>query len=503
MSDSPHAAKLPLSDSFGVPAEERPGIRVLIVEYDRAVRETINAAFRLEGYTTAAVGCSSEAVRTLRRAEFDIVVAELAVLTSNDFDILRNARQPSRDRIIVAITDSRASTCSQALRAGAWDCLSRPFSATELKLVIGRAARAVLQTRAVRALSAELDRVAGHRDRSPIVGTSAAITSAVTQAHRVAPTKAPILIVGEPGTGKDLLARFIHQQSVRSAQPFITVCCSALPEPLLESEIFGSSALGSSADTQKRGLLEQAHGGTLFLDDISSMPLSLQAKLTDILHARASGRTELASGRFDVRFVSAMTHDPQHALDAGLVREDFLNGLGVARVRVPPLRERREDIPLLATHFLAGAWVRHRIVGLAAPTLSPHSVHFLRSLPWRGNVRELRDIIEHVAVRAVPNQQIGPEDIPFADQASFDPIGFDASVANDALREAYHTAKDRLLNEFERVYFRRLVDTTEGNLARAARMASIDRTTLYRLMEKHKIATRRNSRPVARVDNGG
>lgn len=503
MTDSPLAAKLPLSDSFGVPAEERPGIRVLIVEHDRAVRETINAAFRLEGYTTAAVGCSSEAIRALRRAEFDIVVAELDVLTSKDFDILRTSRQPSRDRIIIAITDSRATTCSQALRAGAWDCLSRPFSATELKLVIGRAARAVLQTRTVRALSAELDRVAGQRDRIPIVGTSAAITSMVTQAHRVAPTKAPILIVGEPGTGKDLLARFIHQQSVRAAQPFIHVSCSALPEPLLESEIFGSSAPGSSGDTQRRGLLEQANGGTLFLDDISVMPLSLQAKLTDILQAGAYRRSEQRAGTFDVRFVSAMTHEPQQALNTGLVREDFLNSVAVTRVRVPPLRERREDIPLLATHFLAGAWVRHRIVGLAAPRLTTSSIHFLRSLPWRGNVRELRNIIEHVAVRAEPNQQVGPEDIPFADQANFDPIGFDASVANDALREAYHTAKDRLLNEFERVYFRRLVDTTEGNLARAARIASIDRTTLYRLMEKHKIATRRNSRSVARADTSG
>ena len=496
MADSPLAAKLPLSDAFGVPAEERSGIRVLIVEYDRAVRETINAAFRLEGYTTAAVGCSSEAVRTLRHAEFDIVLTRLDVLTSTDFEILKSVRQPARDRIIIAITDSSASTCSQALRAGAWDCLSRPFSATQLKLVIGRAARAVLQTRAVRALSAELDRVAAHHDRSAIVGTSTAITSTVTQAHRAAPTNAPILIVGEPGTGKDLLARFIHQQSVRAAQPFITVNCSTLPESVLETEIFGSSSLGSGVETPRRGLLEQARGGTLFLDDVSAMPLNLQAKLTGVLQSRVftGPGGEQAASALDVRFVSAMAHDPQHALTTGLIRQDFLNNLAVAPIRVPPLRERREDIPLLATHFLADAWVRHRIVGVAAPKLSARSVHFLRSLPWRGNVRELRNTIEHVAVRAEPNQQIDPEHIPFADQASFDPIGFDASVANDALREAYHTAKDRLLNEFERVYFRRLVDTTEGNLARAARIASIDRTTLYRLMEKHKIATRRNSR---------
>ena len=495
MSNNPFTAKLPLSDAFGVPAEERPGIRVLIVECDRAVRETIYTAFRLEGYTTTAVGDSTEAIRTLRRSEFDIVVTGLDVLASSDFEVLKTAGQPVRDRIIIAITDSRATTCSQALRSGAWDCLSRPFSSTQLKLVIGRAARAVLQTRAVRALSAELDRVATHRDQSAIVGTSTAMTSTITQAHRVAPMNAPVLIVGEPGTGKDLLARFIHQQSVRTGQPFISVSCSTLPEPVLDAEIFGSSGDGA-VETPKRGLLAQAHGGTLFLDDVSAMSVRLQTKLMNVLQTNGSGQPGGAqpTGRFDVRVVSAMSHDPNQALSEGLICKDFLNCLAVAPIRVPPLRERREDIPLLATHFLANAWLRHRIVGLAVPKLSPRSVQFLRSLPWRGNVRELRNIMEQVAVRAEPNQMIEPEDIPFADQGNFEPIGFDASVANDALREAYHTAKDRLLNEFERVYFRRLVDTTEGNLARAARIASIDRTTLYRLMEKHKIATRRNSR---------
>ena len=488
-------AELPDSDLLAVPAKERASIRLLIVESDRRLREGLAAAVRLDGYAATAVECGSRALEALKRAEFDIILTDLNMAPVSGLDVLRAARHARRDTIVIVITANPSILSSiEALRAGAWDYLPKPFSATHLQVLLGRAAHAVLQTRAVRQLRAEVTRLTTSGDQVALVGTSKTMRDAVELARRVAPTDTSVFLVGESGTGKELFAHFIHGHSRRAGQPFIAINCAALPEPLLESEMFGHrKGAFTGAERDKPGLLESAHRGTMFLDELSEMPPALQAKLLRVLQDGVVRRvgSERPDAVVDVRFISAMNRDPQQAVTAGKLREDLLYRLRVFPIRIPPLRERCEDIPLLATHFLAEAWEQHRMAGTSVPKLTARSLHFLRLQPWRGNVRELRNVIEHVAVLAEAGEEIEPEQIPVAQHAATEPLEFDASFTSDVLREAFHTAKDRLITEFERAYLRRLVRSTGGNLSRAARIANIDRTTLYRLMEKHNIGVSR------------
>ena len=494
-------AKSPESDLLALPIEERASIRLLIVENDRRLREGLVAAVRLDGYSAIALDCGSQALEALKRAEFDIVLTDLNIAPVSGLDVLRAARRAKRDTIVIVITaNPSVSSSIEALRAGAWDYLPKPFSATHLQVLLGRAAHAVLQTRAVRQLRAEVHRLTAHGEQIALVGTSAPMRQAIELARKVALTETSVFLVGESGTGKELFAHFIHENSRRAGQPFIAVNCAAIPAPLLESEMFGHRrGAFTGAERDKQGLLESAHGGTMFLDELSEMPLELQAKLLRVLQDGVVRRvgSERPDAVVDVRFISAMNRDPQQAVVARTLREDLLYRLRVFPIRIPPLRERSEDIPLLATHFLADAWIRHRVAGTAVPRLTPRSLQLLRAQPWRGNVRELRNVIEHVAVLAEAGQDIEPDQLPVAQHASTDPLELEVLDSTDVLSEAFHTAKDRLITEFERAYLRRLVETTGGNLSRAARIASIDRTTLYRLMEKHSIGVRRLAMPDA------
>ncbi len=260
--------------------------------------------------------------------------------------------------------------------------------------------------------------------------------------------------------------------------------CAALPEPLLESEMFGhKKGSFTGADRDKPGLLETANGGTLFLDELTEMSLPLQAKLLRVVQDGVVRRVgaETAGDPVDVRFISATNRDPQEAVERGVLRGDLFYRLRVVPIVLPPLRQRVEDIPLLANHFLGMFWHRHRQMPDRAPRLTEESIEFLRTRPWRGNVRELQNVIEHVAVLAEPDQPIGPGDIPIYDDAESSPERLPAAQ----LDGPFHDVKERVIAQFERDYLTRLVARASGNMSKAARQANIDRTTLYRLMEKH------------------
>lgn len=494
MAERTVAATTPDNDLLALPLEERATLRVLIVEDDRQMREGLLTTVRLEGYNASAVASGGEALKLFAHGAYDIVLADLYMSPVSGIDVLREARRVRRDTIVIILTGNPTITASlSALRAGAWDFLPKPFSATHIQVLLGRAAHAVLQTRAVRALRAEIDRlVVG--DELSLIGTSPAILDALRLARKVATTDAPVLLIGESGTGKELFAHFIHQHSRRTRETFVPVNCAALPEPLLESEMFGHTrGAFTGAERDKRGLLETAHHGTMFLDELSEMPIALQAKLLRVLQdgvVRRVGSTQ-SDTVVDVRFISAMNRDPHAAVLEGKLREDLLYRLRVFPIRIPPLRERGDDIVLLGKHFLANAWIRHRVAGTTMPKLTPRSLQFLRAQPWRGNVRQLRNVIEHVAVLADAGQEIEPEHIPLAQHSAADPADLKASLSGDVLGEPFRVAKERFISEFERNYLRRLVEKTAGNLSRAARIANIDRTTLYRLIEKHHIGLQR------------
>jgi transcriptional regulator with PAS, ATPase and Fis domain len=294
------------------------------------------------------------------------------------------------------------------------------------------------------------------------------------------------MLCGESGTGKEVLAQLIHRESRRANKQLVPINCAALPENLLESEMFGHrKGAFTGADRDKPGLLEVANGGTLFLDELTEMSQRLQAKLLRVLQdgvlRRVGGETLQT---VDVRFISATNRDPQEAVASGILREDLFYRLRVVQIKLPPLRERVQDIPVLAKYFLSLYWERHR-AREAMPILTEEGMDLLKSKHWSGNVRELQNVIEHLAVLADAGQPIRPQDIPLYETPAV--TAMDKTIPAALLEEGYYSAREKLVNNFEKAYLWRVVDRAGGNMSKAARLASIDRTTLYRLIDRHSL----------------
>jgi DNA-binding NtrC family response regulator len=372
----------------------------------------------------------------------------------------------------------------EAMRIGAWDYLPKPYSGTQLQLLVGRAAHAV-NTRREQELPAA-DVFAAGGDGTRLLGTSAAFRNATELARRAAPTNASVMIVGETGTGKEIVAQYIHHHSRRSRKRLVPINCAAIPEQLLESEMFGPrKGAFTGADREKMGLLELANGGTLFLDELTEMSMALQTKMLRVLQDGIVRRvgSEEEDAVVDVRFVSATNRDPRDAIRSKQLREDLYYRLNVVQVTIPPLRERVEDIPLLANHFLRLFWGRHRSAKDAIPSFSEDTIEFLSSRPWRGNVRELQNFVEHVTILAQPGAKIQIHHLPLDQEVDLGAVNNGPGILPST--EAYHVAKEQVLATFEKNYVTRLVARASGNMSRAARLASVDRTTLYRMLERH------------------
>jgi DNA-binding NtrC family response regulator len=474
-------------DPLSVPAEVKASLRVLIVDDDRTLREGCASVLQLDGYSVTFTGRGDEALDLVKRRKFDIVLCDLYMQPVSGMDVLKATLEAHKDTLVVVMTGNPSVTTSiEALRAGAWDYLPKPFSATHLQVLVGRASHAVQVARETRDLRLQLLQQSGNSDEITLLGISPAFRKAVELARKVATTDASVMITGESGTGKELIAQFIHRHSRRAARKLVPINCAALPEPLLESELFGHrKGAFTGADRDKPGLLETANGGTFFLDELTEMTMPLQAKLLRVLQdgiVRRVGSEEQGTA-VDVRFISATNREPQEAVNQNILREDLFYRLRVVPIKLPPLRKRLEDIPLLANHFLMHYWARHRQSGTPSPRLTEQCVEFLQSRPWRGNVRELQNVIEHVAVLAEPGQSIGPDDVPVYDDAPAPHA--EAGLPMGMMNDAYHVVKDRIVALFEKEYLTRLVVRAGGNMSKAARLAGIDRTTLYRLMEKH------------------
>ena len=476
-----------IADSVAVPVEARASIRVLVVDDDRTLREGCASVLQVEGYNVTTSGRGDEAIELFRRAHFDIVMVDLYMTPVPGIDILKAVLEANPSAIVIMMTGNPSVASSiEALRAGAWDYLPKPFSGTHLHLMFGRAAYAVLSSRERQASNAALLEQHGNSDKVTLLGMSPAFRAAVDLARKVAATNASVMLVGESGTGKEMFAQFIHKHSRRANESLVPLNCAALPEHLLESEMFGHrKGAFTGADRDKVGLLEVADGGTFFLDELTEMALPLQAKLLRVVQDGVVRRvgSEQQDAQVDVRFISATNRDPRQAIASKNLREDLFYRLNVVTITLPPLRERREDIPILANHFLAQFWKRHHTTRDALPRFSTGALEFLQSRQWRGNVRELQNVVEHLVVLAQPGSVIEPEDIPA--HRGGEVVADQPATFGVPLNEAYHVAKDQVLASFEKEYVTRLVSRASGNMSRAARLASVDRTTLYRLLERH------------------
>lgn len=477
-----------------VPPEKRESIRILVVDDDTSTLESCESILSGAGYQVDVCKKPKEAVSRIQSGKYQILLVDQRMPEMDGFELIDVVREESPDTLAIMMTGYASTTASvRAVQAGAWDYIPKPFTATQLLVLLGRASYRVLRMRTVN-MGSDRDGILFDREGVRIIGSSQAMTDAVKRAMKVAPTDASVFVTGESGTGKELIARCVHLESRRSEKPFMAVNCAALPAELIESEVFGhQKGAFTGAVRDKPGLLETADGGTFFLDELSEMPVELQPKLLRVLQDGAIRRvgSEKRDAVVDVRFVSATNRDPGKALDEGLLRHDLYYRLRVVPIHLPPLRERREDIPILAQYFVDYFWKRHQIEGDEPPELAPETISALVDYEWPGNVRELQNVMEQVVVLSDPTDELGLDALSVLGEMSGAVAGDrehgSGIVSGMNLRQPYHTAKQDLIDRFERQYLSTIVARADGNISEAARQAGIDRTTLYRLMEKHDL----------------
>ncbi|HEU0014485.1 MAG TPA: sigma-54 dependent transcriptional regulator, partial [Longimicrobium sp.] len=384
--------------------------------------------------------------------------------------VLSAARTLQTDAQFVMMTGhGSVSSAVEAVRLGAFDYLSKPVDVDELALVVERALR---ETELRREL-ARLRGSAGEGARARIVGRAPPMRRLFELIERVAPTRATVLVTGETGTGKELVARAVHDLSDRARRPFVAVNCSALPETLLESELFGHvKGAFTGAVAARRGLFEEAAGGTLFLDEIATVSPAIQVKLLRVLQERKVQRVGGgASLNVDFRLVAACNVSLEDEVEAGRFREDLFYRLNVFPVHVPPLRERGGDIPLLADHFLRRVAREH---GVEPPALSPRALARMTDYAWPGNVRELENFVERAAIL-----HAGAATLPFDPPRGSRPEP-ERELAGRARRERW------TLERLEREHILQVLEDTAGNQVRAAEILGIDRRTLHRKLKEYR-----------------
>jgi DNA-binding NtrC family response regulator len=464
------------------PSEPHPSITVLIVDDEELLVKSCGQILSSEGYTVHTEGRGRSALEMVRRHRPDLILADLHLPDMDGMVLLKEIKKISPESLVIMITGfATVDSSVEAIRAGAYDYIPKPFTATQLRILIGRAAQ---QVQLVRDNAVLRDQLKKQYSFENIVGTSESIQKVFSVVSRVAPTDASVFISGESGTGKELIARAIHMNSRRSDRPFMAINCAALPDHLLESELFGhEKGAFTGADVQRRGLLEAASGGTFFLDEVTEMSMDLQAKLLRVIQERkirrVGGEGELT---IDVRWVSATNRDPEKAVKDGALRQDLLFRLNVVPMKLPPLRARRDDIPALAQHFLrkyAQEYERPQI------NFAPESLRILCEYDWPGNIRELQNMVERVVSLCAPGQTIGKDDLPeeLINRERSTTRGFSPFLSD----QLFHDAKAEAVSSFEKEYLRSLLEKNGGNISQAARQAGIDRKTIHRMLAKYEL----------------
>ncbi len=446
--------------------------RILIVDDDESMCEMVADHLRQEGFECVWYTRAAEALAALRERELDVVLTDLNMPGMSGTELCGRIAADRPDVPVVVITAfGSLETAVAALRAGAYDFVTKPIEMELLSVVLERAIRFRALQEQVTVLSRAAEQSYGF---GRLQGESPAMRHLFTQLEQIADAEIPVLINGESGTGKELVARALHEKSRRSEGPFVAVNCAALPEALVESELFGH-ARGAFTDarTARRGLLLEANGGTLLLDEIGDIPLTLQPKLLRALEERrvrpVGGDREVA---FDVRLLAATHQDLESAVEEGRFREDLFFRVNVIKIDVPPLRARGTDVLLLAREFLEGSTAR---AGKQVKGISEAAARKLIDYAWPGNVRELRNAIDR-AVALTPYDKIAVEDLPERIRA----------YRSSQLIVGGQDPNDLVpIQEVERRYILHVLRTVGGNRTVAAKILGLDRKTLYRKLQRY------------------
>jgi two-component system response regulator AtoC len=449
--------------------------RVLIVDDDPGLRQSLSLLLQGEGYEVASEGSAARALERAWKDPFDLILCDVRMPEMDGLEFLRRYRE-ARGRALVIMMSAYGGEdqAIAAMKAGAYDYIPKPFRSDEVILTLKKAEEREQLRSQLASLQAELSR---WTDRE-VVAESPAMRKVMELASRVAPHSTTVLITGESGTGKEVIARAIHRMSPRSGRRFVAINCAAIPENLLESELFGHARgafTGATAD--KPGLFEEADGGTLLLDEIGELPPALQAKLLRVLEEGEIRRVGEAKNRkVDVRVLAATARNLEADVRQGRFREDLYYRINVMRIHLPPLRQRPEDIEALARLFLQRAGERSgRVL-----TLTPAAMAALKAHPWPGNVRELENAVERAAVLS-PDGRIGPAELwPSAEHTGgAETYGADTVSRPTTLREA--------VDEAQRAAIRRALDACGGNRAQAARLLGISQRSLFYKLKQLKL----------------
>ncbi|MCP9453647.1 MAG: sigma-54 dependent transcriptional regulator [Nitrospira sp.] len=448
---------------------------ILVADDDAVARELLAEALRKEGYTVEAYASGEETIARGRRGNVDLVLTDLRMGGADGLAVLREFKRMSPDTVVVVLTAfGSLEGAIEAIKQGAYDYLAKPFKKEDIKLVVKRG----LEHRRLLQENARFREELKSREQwSPLVGSSPAMMSVYKLVARVAMSKSTVLLQGESGTGKELIARAIHAYGPRRDKPFVPVNCGALPDTLLESEMFGyEKGAFTGAVAHKVGLFESADGGTLFLDEIGDLGKDLQVKLLRVMQDQEVRRVGATTAtKVDVRIIAATNRDLEQLVKEGKFRDDLYYRLKVVPIKLPSLAERREDIPMLVHHFLQkfAAMGNHTVYGLL-----PETMEILMRYRWPGNVRELENVIER-AVSLSQGPLLTPEDLPETIRQGTGTEVESTSPLSNQTDEAYLT-----LEEVEKRHVMRVLKETKGNKVKAAKILGIDRRTLYRMAER-------------------
>jgi DNA-binding NtrC family response regulator len=472
---------------------------ILIVDDEDHIRRIMSIMLGKKNYSCSLAASGEEALALVERQSFDAVFTDLKMPGLDGIELLGRLKEMDRDLVVIVVTAfASMETAILAMKAGAYDYISKPFNEEEIVLVLEKALERKRLLDENRLLKKRMEE---RLDSSVFLGDSPAMSRVFDTIRRVADTKATILITGESGTGKELAARSIHQNGPRRGHAFVAVNCGAIPANLVESEFFGHvKGAFTGAEKAKAGLISEADGGTLFLDEISELPLEMQVKFLRVLQEEEVRRVgENVSRKVDLRVVAATNRNLSVEVQEGRFREDLYYRLNVIRLVMPPLRERREDIPILARHFLEEAVSKHQ---LGKKRLSPAALKELSLLRFSGNVRALRNVIEQAAIMS-DTELIGPQDLLYGDEGGGGGAGaFGARESGEAsgelllklpadwsdLKSALKTVNEAV----EREIIARALAGAGDNHTRAAMILGLSRRALITKLRLYGIKTKEN-----------
>jgi two-component system response regulator AtoC len=446
--------------------------RVLVVDDEENVRLALTTLLRKHGYEVEVAGNGREALELLGRFGPDFVLTDVRMPQMSGVDLLGEIKARGFDATVIVMSAfGRIDQALEVIRAGAYDYIAKPFRGDEVILALKKAEERETLRRENRALKAQIRQENRFED---MFARSKAMEAIFKSVQKVADYKTTVLVTGESGVGKELIARALHATSGRRTQPFVAVNCGAIPEALLESELFGHKrGAFTDATSDRRGLFEEASGGTLFLDEIGELPLSLQVKLLRVVQEDVIRRVgDSKDLPINVRIVAATHRDLTAEVKAGRFREDLFYRIHVLQLHVPPLRERKEDIPILVDHFLAKNNAR---LGLAIRGLTAEAHAVLLDYAWPGNVRELENTIERAMVLC-ESDIIGAVDLPERIRESLDPVQVQLATGEISIKKTVAAV--------EQILIKRALVRTKGNRTRAAQLLEIShRALLYKLKD--------------------